>query len=907
LTIRSFSIDTLNHPPTYEGGRKIGKVQSMGTINRELSDRSSSYKPGSGQCTVDDTDRLLSTLEADAASKNWFNREMRICLASNESIIANQTPWTRFRGILTANQQTGLQRTLTYLSALGSEFSPLDLDRTLPSRQVKDDFAATAPSESLDKFVPICMGIFPDRTFGVTPPPTVPVANVQWALDARAAAPTGFTAIYSNAGVVYYPDHPSWGFYDGVTIWYALAAVIDNGTSEGIESEPALISVAIGSQGQVDLTWDAYSGPPILGWRMWAALGSSFAQHSVLCETTGSRPAVTLPSGTLAYTDYSGGTRNDPDTDPPNWRLALRINQYYLVYAQLTSIADGSITFSPRAQSGETFIAPTFYCMNGPTGRLYNATVTWDPYTAPSGWTLTGYRIIRHRSFYSSWAPLFDVQFDVGPGVTSVDDVGHGAAYWDSYSDNPSVTIPGLASAGANDGVIVGIPVGKATVNGIVVNQLMLCGHAIREVDDGYTSRDISGTGQPTTTVPVFDFIPDSDWGVKWWAPGKLGWSSMSATNYVVVNSNWYTIVYTTVDPLPTTVLFRACTMEDVSDGSGSTIDGATRQLFHLCQNFILPPSGQAWKSGAWLAPRTFVDGTPVVNSADVAANEAVEIARIGRYYRGQIYLDQPTSVRDLLGRAFESFGYRFGENHHGQFFWTLLDEFTDLDTVTLLTDVREIVADTVLDPRLSDMANTEVYSYGYRPADSTGFVKNNQQVQDDYAIGTDTPPTGNRGRAKRHTRSMFYVDDPETVTSVIGQDLLFYAYPPRYVTVVCSLQAVPVKLGSIVQVNDYQGIGATGWLNRPLWVLGIQDTYNDLQSAPTIQLSCVDVYPILVSPPKISAQIIEHVTMSDVLIPNTLTAGPSEHVRVSESTSRTLNPLGAFLTETIKSSEVKL
>jgi hypothetical protein len=153
----------------------------------------------------------------------------------------------------------------------------------------------------------------------------------------------------------------------------------------------------------------------------------------------------------------------------------------------------------------------------------------------------------------------------------------------------------------------------------------------------------------------------------------------------------------------------------------------------------------------------------------------------------------------------------------------------------------------------------------------------------------------------------MFYVDDPETVTSVIGQDLLFYAYPPRYVTVVCSLQAVPVKLGSIVQVNDYQGIGATGWLNRPLWVLGIQDTYNDLQSAPTIQLSCVDVYPILVSPPKISAQIIEHVTMSDVLIPNTLTAGPSEHVRVSESTSRTLNPLGAFLTETIKSSEVKL
>jgi hypothetical protein len=887
-----FSLDTLNHPPTYQGGRKIGKIQSMGTVTRELSDRSSAYKPGSGQAVIDDTDKLLSKLEADPLTRNWFNRDIQICLASAESIANGDVPWTRMRGILTSNQQTGLMRTLGYISALGSEFSPLDLDRMIPSRQVKDDFAATAPPTSLDTYVPICLGIFPDRSFGATDPPTTAVTNIQWMQKARSAAPTGLAAVYSNPGVFHQPDN-QYGLVGGDTLWYAVSAVIDDGTAEGLESDPAYISVVVGTGGQVDLSWSAYGGS-ILGYRVYVAVNSSsFLQHSQLLTQLG--------SGVTALTDYSGGTHNGDTLDI--WTLATRINQYYLVFAKLVATLDGAEAFSLRNQSPTNVITPSWYSTTGPVGRLYNATVTWDAYTPPTGYTLTGYRVIRWRSFYSDWGPVYDLQMDVGPTVTTVDDVGHGSAYWDSYSDNPSVVIPGLASAGANDGVIVGIPVGKATVNGVIVNQLMLCGHAIREVDAGYKSRDISGSGVAPTT-PVFDLIMDGEWGTTWWAPGKPGWSSMSATNYVVRNGNWYTIVYTTVDPLPTTVLFRACTMEDASDGSGSTIDGATRQLFQLFQNFILPTAGNAWKSGPWLSPRTFTDGTPVINSADVVALEAIEILRIGRYYRGQIYLNTPTSIRTLLGSAFDSFGYRFGENHHGQFFWTCLNEFIDLDTVTLLTDVREIVGETQLDPRLSDMSNREIYSYGYRPADATGFLKNGQQVQDDYAIGTETPPTGNLGRVKSHTRTMPYVDDPETVASVVGQDLLFYAYPPRYVTITCSLQAVPVKLGAIVAVNDYQGIGATGWLNRPLWVLGVQDVFNDLQNAPEIILTCADVYPILVSPPKISAQIIEHVTMSDVLIPNTLTASLSERVRVTETTSRTLNPLAASPAESVKVSE---
>jgi hypothetical protein len=56
----------------------------------------------------------------------------------------------------------------------------------------------------------------------------------------------------------------------------------------------------------------------------------------------------------------------------------------------------------------------------------------------------------------------------------------------------------------------------------------------------------------------------------------------------------------------------------------------------------------------------------------------------------------------------------------------------------------------------------------------------------------------------------------------------------------------VRVTLGSIVTVTDFEGIGATGWTNRPLWVLGIETTLGDQQTDPTVRLTCVDVLRVL-------------------------------------------------------------
>jgi hypothetical protein len=291
-----------------------------------------------------------------------------------------------------------------------------------------------------------------------------------------------------------------------------------------------------------------------------------------------------------------------------------------------------------------------------------------------------------------------------------------------------------------------------------------------------------------------FVAVADAEWGVEWFAPTKAGWPL--ATNYYEINGHWYTVVLKLHDPWPDQVLVNCCAMEDVGDSTGDTIDGAARQLFHLFQQFWLPPSDEAWTNGAWLTPRTFTDGTPIVNTQCIADMEAIEVNRIGRYYRGQIFLDEPISLRTFLERFFVSFGMRFGQNQHGQVIAVHLDDFADLSAAIALTDVRDLVDLTNMDRSLEQMENRIVYDYGYRPTIDGQFLKQAQRMEDATAIGfesTGSPAmaTGNRGRvAQGDRRQMFYVDDPVTAVDVVARDLAFGKYPPRYCVITCTLHA---------------------------------------------------------------------------------------------------------------------
>lgn len=922
---RGFAIDTLPHKPEYDGGRKHGNLITGGTISRQLSGRDSPYKMSTGSWEIDDSDRLLSRLEDSTAFQFWFNREIYARLATAASIRAAQTPHTRGRFLLREYENQGLKASLSGTSVLGSEYSPLNLDKTIPSRQIKEDFP-DAPKDSLEAYVPIGLGIFPDPAWI---PQGDPVTGVTVTPVPRPPAPTGLTlTLVPGAGV--FGDSRDIDL--GETLHYAVSAFV-----AGVESEPVYGVITTTGRGDgVQIEFDPYSGATnislyvsyradflqfselmvvlpqdatsyldrtggsredynVLEWASTATIGSSSPNGLVVVTADtvnspgngnrievvngsggnvplsaasapgnplgGSDITVTLATSSLGTPDASKNTAKavasvigalsgvqakesgtgdgvvtpsaqEDFEDGGGWTIGLRMIVDWYVFAQLP---DG--TFSKAGKSPTIVYTPIRGTHLG-LGRRRDVNVSWDTYP-----DAVEYYAVRHVQFYNGWQARYDLQLIATAPTTAVNDINNDdSAIPGGYADAPGIIVPD-----APTGCVIAIPAGKEVVAGKSCNRLVVFGHAIRDIDKIFRSRSSQGTDAPSITDgALFQEIPDSDYGQVWYAPTKPGWPFPN--NYVEYNGNWYTVIFTTLDPLPDQVLVNCCAFDDAGDGTGSTIDGAARQLFLLLQQYILPVDGEEYRSGALLAPRTFQDGTPVINSDSVARAERVQAARIGRYYRGQIYLDKPTTVQQILATARDTFGFRFGENQHGQFMMVHLDDFVDLSTCIQLSDIREIVADTSIQRRLSEMENKILFDFGYRPALDGQFLRQNQSLQDDTAIGTKTPPTGNLGRvALGDRRAMLFADDPDTVQDVIYRELQFGKYPPRYCTVTCGLQAVMVQLGRIIVISqDYQGIGARGWTNRPLLVVGIQDVYGDADTPPTIQLTCVDVQRLL-------------------------------------------------------------
>jgi hypothetical protein len=183
-----------------------------------------------------------------------------------------------------------------------------------------------------------------------------------------------------------------------------------------------------------------------------------------------------------------------------------------------------------------------------------------------------------------------------------------------------------------------------------------------------------------------------------------------------------------------------------------------------------------------------------------------------------------------------------FGQNQHGQVIAMHLDDTTDMSTTPQIADIRDLVEETDIDRRLTELENTVIVDWKWRHA-TQAFEELALKLSDTLAIGTLSPPTGNRGRvALGDRRQLEYVRDEATATDVGGRALAIGKYPPRYFTVTCTLHSLSVSLGSLVRFTDVDGVGATGWTNRPGWVIGIEDIIGDLETPPVVKLTCLDV-----------------------------------------------------------------
>lgn len=408
-----------------------------------------------------------------------------------------------------------------------------------------------------------------------------------------------------------------------------------------------------------------------------------------------------------------------------------------------------------------------------------------------------------------------------------------------------------LVSVDQGKGVVAPLYVGVRAIDGVEYHEWILCGHAIQHIEEIYVN-------ELAQNIQTDDAVAGS--GGPWLIPGYDAFTdAFGADTYRVINGHTYTLLYGLVgsrgpdtaagiftetsengnvtideDVAPFSVSF--CGLEDVGDGSGSTITLAPRIAFHLLDQWVL----QNYETGtAWPASAESDDGVPWLNSASFDALEAIEARWVGGDgYEWAVYLDEPTTVRELLAELLQNSGIRFGQNQHGQIIAKHLNDATDLSTVRVITDVAEIVADTHLTRKVDELENKVVYDWKWRQATQV-FEEEDAFVSDSTAIAD------NRNRIAVGDRRAFkFIRDETTAADVARRALLFGIYPPRYVDLVCTLHAIDVQLGDIISVTDVDGIGATGWTNRALWVLGIQTAINSLypDQPPTITLSCVDV-----------------------------------------------------------------
>jgi hypothetical protein len=320
---RYYSNDALNTPTR----RHRGSVIQFGTITRQLSDRTSPYKVADCQVDVDDSDRHLSILEATAASEHWQNREAKVTVQNLDSLAAGETPHTLGRFIWRKHLSSGLQRTIGLTDVLGSEFSDFNLERSLPTRQIKDDFPG-APEDSLERYVPIAMGVFPDRSGASLD--ASPVTGVTVTPTARAAAPTNFTLTPTAGG----------NFQAGNDEFYLLGAIV-GGVMSDLAGPVSFTTDDVNKSAQ--LNWDAYPGASALV--LFSAVKSHFLQFA----------KVLLAGGATSYLDTYVMPNQDPEWRSPNspWFLDYRINVTWYVEALLS---DG--TYSEPGVSSVLVIAP---------------------------------------------------------------------------------------------------------------------------------------------------------------------------------------------------------------------------------------------------------------------------------------------------------------------------------------------------------------------------------------------------------------------------------------------------------------------------------------------------------------------------------------------------------------------
>jgi len=396
------------------------------------------------------------------------------------------------------------------------------------------------------------------------------------------------------------------------------------------------------------------------------------------------------------------------------------------------------------------------------------------------------------------------------------------------------------------------IYVGKRVVNGFNWDESIVCGHAIKAINQWSAVDSANGdrAAMPLTTEGV-DFL----------IPGYAGYTlhTGSANPYIDINGNRYCRILTRgprsdahrLGTVP--IILDVCGIESTGDGSGTMIDSLLRQILHLLINWILAPT--PYTSGAWLSSPSFTVGGSTWSKIDTATFETAKTtseARIAGGYKGAFILGwdgRTHQLEEIFRSAARSADIDFYINRHGQLSVSMFD--STIASARTVVDLPDILKASFSAKReRTKITNKVTYRYGRKYVDP---------VTQKTPAEADFLPSGLREPDTEWTTDRQSTSDGTSITKY-GERLMDLDLD--FVTEQATADDVAVKLknrdkngpirGSLTEilqgadcdisqkitVTHLEGVTATGWTARPLRVEG-QETDLD---AMTVKHEARDV-----------------------------------------------------------------
>ena len=393
------------------------------------------------------------------------------------------------------------------------------------------------------------------------------------------------------------------------------------------------------------------------------------------------------------------------------------------------------------------------------------------------------------------------------------------------------------------------MPVGTAVVGGVSRVVLCVAGCAIDSIDHVYVQSGLDEDSDGATDPVVVD-------PAGWLVPDWPGWSALFSTPYQDIigtdgGTRRYTLMY---GPEASTALAQAILagtafvgvdchgVEDVGTGSGECYTDIHDQAVWVYNHLIY----QDYQSGTWSAPPTIptdvhgLAGVCVVNGPSFKAAKAQRQAELPGGYTaawGVGANGERTSATELIARMNRSGAFRTGQNRYWQTACVTLDTAAD---TSAWPEVIDTIGDTDKesgDPKIhiEDLKNLLPYRFGPWP-DGTDWLAESR-------VRSTASVTNYRREYAAERLDLECLRSAPVAAHVMGQHLLYTQRAPVTVEPELDLRGEAFDLGDGLRYTQYRGLGATGYVQRPMVVIGRWVVPGPPRR---VRLECLDVAPFL-------------------------------------------------------------